>query len=278
MRAACASSAIVAVVLAGCSLDFDRLRKPADGGRDGSADADAPRDAPARDDCGPRAEVCGGGDEDCDGRIDEVMETCTDPICGEGVRTCEAGVLGPCSATAERTVYEVEADATAAEDNPTGRLGDLDVMNLRTGRGLVQFAADIDLSRVGQITVRVHGAMCADDCFPASDCTTSGFRAPGRVELLPLAARFDESTVTRDTMPAEGAQLAWADFDETTSRIDLVATMTGEAADTRAFSLRLIDPVMSVYVARARELLDGDVGCPAEEPATQLIVDSCPPP
>lgn len=276
MRVAYTALAALAVLATSCSLDFDRLRKPRDASMDASMDA--PADAPVGDDCGPRAEVCGGGDEDCDGSIDEVMEPCVDTICGEGVRTCDGDMLGPCSTQSSMVTYEVEADALISAMNPTQTFGSLSVMNLSTGPGLVQFPADADLSRLGQLTVRAHRAVCAEDCDPGSDCLRASYRGTGTVLLVPLASRFDEGSVTFETPLGEGDELARTPFDTDTATVDLVATVAADAATSRAFALKLLEPVVGAYLVRTHELADGDSECAGESPATQLIVHSCPEP
>ncbi len=45
----------------------------------------------------PQEEVCDGHDNDCDGQTDEATDQPCSNDCGEGIRRCEDGVLGPCS-------------------------------------------------------------------------------------------------------------------------------------------------------------------------------------
>ena len=63
-------------------------------------------DAPA-----PAAETCNGGDDDCDGTVDEALSRGCDAVCG-GVQRCEGGAWGACTGMAPG----VEACSGADED------------------------------------------------------------------------------------------------------------------------------------------------------------------
>ena len=274
------SVALLAVVAAGCSLDFDRLRRSADAG---GVDAPVERDAGPRDGCvGMGDEVCNGMDDDCDGRMDEdVTRTCSS-LCGMGEETCVGGAFGPCDAPepVDAPAVDVVEDATINADNPTFRHGEQDVMNLHTGPALLKLPSGVDLTSAVQLTFLVPAARCASDCDPPFDCTTATFRAAGTMQLHARDERpWDQASVTWDNAPAEGMLLAQTTYTAGDAVVTLVANMAGEAERSHTFSLRLAEGTAR-YVVRALELGDGDTEsgamCPPENPPVQLIITSCP--
>ena len=53
--------------------------------------------------CVPGPETCNNGDDDCDGRVDELLTMACSTACGAGTRACTAGTFGACSARVPST-------------------------------------------------------------------------------------------------------------------------------------------------------------------------------
>lgn len=64
---------------------------------DGTIHCDEDGNKTCLDYVGPSAEICDGLDNDCDGKTDEVIQSCS-TVCGNGTQACGNGVWGACNA------------------------------------------------------------------------------------------------------------------------------------------------------------------------------------